>query len=38
MTFKEFMNRAKRADKKNMVYAGLCLAACVACIVIVLFF
>ena len=38
MTFKEFVMRAKRADKKNMIYAGLCVVGCIAALVFTFFF
>jgi hypothetical protein len=38
MTFQEFMKRAKRAEKKNMIYAGLCAVGCIAALVFAFFF
>lgn len=38
MTFQEFMKRAKRAEKKNMIYAAACAVGCVLALVLALFF
>ena len=38
MTFQEFIRRAKRAEKKNMIYAGLCGVGVIAALVFTFFF